>query len=92
MPIRGEIFAVIVDVGLFFRGCECGGFGGIDAYENDIELIAGFPFHRAKTIGCAVKDEGAEHRAFVISQDEDGGFCAEIIADVDGFAGFVGES
>jgi len=64
---------------LLLRG-QLGRLAGIDADNDDLEILAGVHLHHLQCAGQAVHLLRAEHGAVVIDQREDGGVFAEVVA------------
>src|ERR1051326_5210264 len=82
---------VALQVGPLFCSSECWGFQWINAHMNDFKVFSYGPFHVFKALDHAVENQGAEHWTLIVTEDEDGGFLTEIIAQANGFSIFIAE-
>ena len=76
--------------GLLLR-CDLRRLAGVDADEDDLEVLARSQPYHLQRAGNAVHLLGAEHGAVIVNQREDGGALAEVIAQAHGLAGVVDE-
>src|SRR5580698_3014240 len=75
----------------FLLGGGIGRISGIEAYGDDVELVADVELQDAQGALKAVELFTAKHGAGEVDEVEDERLLAEVIAEADGAAGLIGE-
>ena len=89
--VGGFGVSVALEVNALASGGDVGSLGGIDADDDDVEVLAGNKLDHLESAGETVELLGTEHGALVVNERENGGALAEVAAQLDGFAHIVGE-